>query len=289
MGEKSEDEKVRRILDVDVKEVSLVDRAANLRRFLVIKRLEKDESMGAFETDDERRNTMTKEELEKAKKMKEEEEEEEKKRKAEEEEEEEKKRKAMEEEEEEKKKAMNPAAVAGIIRGLKGAPKEAVDKLVAWLETKKQDSKEKYPYPAPAKKDMEGVSVAVMEDGSVIVSGQEVSKSKKFTSSRTDTLKQVAMQLMKLIGDVDQDTMKAIVDSLKELPEGKSPPSAVRPVGTQKSLEEEEVLKQLRDENEGLKGRVEALEKAKMPSKSVEGNGGTDSQTVKKGLWSGVL
>ena len=47
---KRKDKADRRILDVDVREVSLVDRAANLRRFLILKRLEEDE-MTNFEKD----------------------------------------------------------------------------------------------------------------------------------------------------------------------------------------------------------------------------------------------
>ena len=64
------DDAKRRIVDVEVEEVSLVDRAANLRRFLVIKRFEEENSMGAFQ---ERSNAMTEAELKKAKEIEEEE------------------------------------------------------------------------------------------------------------------------------------------------------------------------------------------------------------------------
>lgn len=52
------DNDTRRLLDIDVDEVSLVDRAANLRRFLVIKRLE-DESMKDLNVEEITKNAKT--------------------------------------------------------------------------------------------------------------------------------------------------------------------------------------------------------------------------------------
>lgn len=41
----------RELLDLDVREVSLVDRPANLREFLIVKRIEGDDPMGVYESD----------------------------------------------------------------------------------------------------------------------------------------------------------------------------------------------------------------------------------------------
>ena len=297
------EEPARQIIDLDVREVSLVDRAANLRQFLVVKKLEEEISMGAFV---KRSEDMTKD-LEKKKVEKAEMEEEEKKKAAEEEE----KKKAAEEEEEEKKKAaeeeeakrkaaeegggegapkepeekaVNPSAIAAMLTKLEGAPKEAVEQLVSWAESQAKEGEDGGEEKSLLKALGNGVQVAVMQDGTVVVGGQTVQKSKNFTSARTNTLKDVALQLMKLIGDVDEKAMKDMLGTIKEFPTGKSPASAVRPVGTQKSLESlEEVIKQ-------LQGKIEKLENARPVSKSVENDGGTDKEKpVEKGLWGNVL
>lgn len=306
MPEDLKEKEVRRILDVDVREVSLVDRAANLRQFLVVKRLEED--MGAF-TSNERSGVMA--ELEKGKKMTKEEEEELKRKKEEEEkagkpakkeEEEEKAGKPkmkdeeekagkppMDEEEEadaeKKKKAMNPAAVAGMLEGLKGKglPKSALDEVITWLKEQKAGApcatpEDKYPSPQGKKKNL---SVSVLEDGSVVVEGEQINKSRKFTEARTSTVKEVVTQLVNLLNEVDEDAAKALVASFKELPCGKAPESYNPAVGTTKALEQEVAQ---------LTKRLEDIEKARQPSKSVSGEGGTDRQTnVKKCLWDGVL
>lgn len=288
----------RRILDVDVREVSLVDRAANLHQFLVIKRLE-DQLMPAFE--EERGQTMR--DAEKSKKKVEEMSDEEKK-KAEEMTDEEKKKAKMEEEakrqaaarDEEKQKAMNPAAIAGMLRGLKGAglPKSAVDSLISWLETQKQNDNYPYPYPKAKTKSMDGVQVAIMDDGGIFVAGQPVVKAKKFTESRTNTVREIVTQLMQLLNEVDQDAVKALVDGFsKEVTEGPGVASMVRPQGIsgmQKSDIDFKAEMEKRDTQiADLQKRLDEALGTRQPSKSVGGEGGTDHKTVKKSMWDGVL
>jgi hypothetical protein len=309
-------DKTRRILDVDVREVSLVDRAANLRQFLVLKRLS-EEDMGAF-IDEERSESVTK-----AKKEVEAKEEEAKEEEAKEEEAKEEKdakkdgapaaadqkkagkpkkkeddaadeEEAPEDEEaevacESKKKGMNPGAIAGMLNGLKGKglPSKAVEEVVAWLESQKKSGA---PAPegaesAPAsKKGMKkNLAVAIMEDGSIIVEGEEISKARKFTESRTGTVKEVVTQLLNLLHDVDADAAKAVVGSFSQLPLGSVPASEVKPQGT-----EGKVSKQLEDENAELKKRLEVLEKSRADSKGLPGDQ-TDGKPVKKSLWNNVL
>ena len=314
-------DQTRRILDVDVREVSLVDRAANLRQFLVLKRLT-EEDMGAFidersevvkaKKDDEVKEDEAKEEAEKeaAKKagkpkLKEDEEKEEveeadkaakkagkpkKKEEGDEEEED------AEVECQEKKKAMNPMAVAGMLQGLKGKglPSEAVKEVVAWLESQKKSGKPDPSEEAPPDEEVEAsekkkrgmkknLAVAIMEDGSIIVEGEEISKARKFTESRTGTVKEVVTQLLNLLHDVDSDAAKAVVSSFSQLPLGSVPASEVKPLGT-----EGKVSKQLEEENAELKKRLETLEKSRSDSKELPGDK-TDGAQVKKSLWNGVL
>lgn len=287
----------RRILDVDVNEVSLVDRAANLRRFLVIKRREEEEVMGAFKTDDVEKKKQMEEEEEK-KKAKEEEEAKEKA-KAKEEEEAKEKAKAKEEEEA-KEKAMNPKAIAGMLRGLKGAPKEAVSQVVDWLEAQKaakQEEEDEYPSPkAKAKKSVDGdvePAVQMFDDGTIVVKGQPVYKGKKFTASRTNAIKDVTMTLLKLIGEVDPETMKSIEEALKALPRDPKWTPAIQATGTsgaKKAAEEEEdkEKKDLKKQVAELTKRLESIEETRKASTALEGDD-TDKKDVKKGLWDGVL
>lgn len=304
MPDEERSEVRRRILDVDVNEVSLVDRAANLRRFLVVKRNdEEDKKMGAFKSD---------EAVEKAKKPDEEEEMKAKAKAAEEEEEEKKKaadeKAKAEAEEEEKKKAMNPSAIAGMLRGLKGAPKE-VKAVIDWLDSKKaekQDEEEEdYPSPKAKAKTKKSVdegdlpAVQVMQDGSVIVSGQPVHKGKKFTASRTSAIKDVTMTLLKLIGEVDPDTMKSIEEALKELPKDPKWNQGVKATGTGDSVklgkqeeEEDEEKAALKKEVADLKKRLEKIEEERPVSKSIDEEGGTEKKKVEKSdgvSWKGII
>lgn len=293
----------QRIVDLEVNEVSLVDEAANLKRFLVVKRLE-GKPMGAFKNErsvemamdikkkKEDVDKMTPEEkakLEEENKKKSQEEEE----KAKKEEEEKKQKKAAEEEAEKIIKAMNPAALIGMINGLKGAPKGAVDNLVQWLESKKENGDmDEENDKESKKKSMEGLALAIHEDGTVVVSGQTVSKGKKFTPGRTNTLKEVATQLMQLISDVDEEEAKSLIAQFKELPQGKSPKSEVRPVEVSKSTGEGlvAILGQITEQNKEITKRLEAIETARTPSQSLDEEGGTDVPVNKSnGTWGNIL
>jgi hypothetical protein len=189
-------------------------------------------------------------------------------------------------EDEEACKAMNPAAVAGMLRGLKGAPKE-IKAVIEWLDSKKTgkpEEEDKYPSPKGTTKSIDGAAVVIMDDGSVHVAGQQVTKSRKFTEGRTNTVKEVVTQLVNLLNEVDEEAAKAVLASFKELPAGKAPLSEVRPTGTAGTT------KGIEDLLTDISKRLETIEKARVPSKSVADDGGTDGEKeVKKSLWSGVL
>jgi hypothetical protein len=284
MEQKEELKPTRRIMDVNVREVSLVDRAANLRSFLVVKRLEgnMDETVKGEEVrkaeDPERVETpnpeISKEEpkTEVASTEPEKVEAEKACGSGDEEDEEEMKRKNSKKSEEEK--GMNPAAISAILRSMKGAPKEAVKEIVSWLESKKSDSE------ANVSKDLQKES----ED--------EIQKSKRFTPSRTESLKKTALDLLKLLGEIDVEAMKSIVDSFKSSNVAKQEGEKEMDQKSEKDPNVEKLESELTETKAKLEEKtkkLEEIEKSRLPSKSVEGEGGTDKKETKKSFWTGVL
>lgn len=124
------------------------------------------------------------------------------------------------------------------------------------------------------------------------VLGMSVQKAKAFTPKREEALKAAVETL--------QELMKEL--TMQSIPTGGSPSTTVPtspmygPATTMaltKSIEGlQEILTAKLDEVQsvakGLTERVEAIEKVATPSKSVEGDGGTDTKT-QKSFWSGVL
>jgi len=294
MEQKEELKPTRRIMDVNVREVSLVDRAANLRSFLVVKRLEgnmdktvKDEVVQKAENpekvetpnpeipkDEPKTEVVVTEpekvEAEKACGGSKDED----KKKAESEKacgggmKDEDKKKSEEE------KGMNPAAVAAILRNMKGAPKEAVKEIVSWLEAKKSDGE------ANVSKDLQQES----ED--------EIQKSKRFTPSRTESLKKTALDLLKLLGEIDVEAMKSIVDSFKSSNVAKQEGEKQMDQKSEKDPNVEKLESELTETKAKLEEttkKLEEIEKSRLPSKSVDGEGGTDKKETKKSFWTGVL
>jgi len=387
MGEKEHDEEnPRRILDVDVKEVSLVDRPANLRKFLVIKRL-KEEEMGAFqaEVDDLLKNEdggdfkLTFESIaELVKALPEGETEPDA---------------FWESEHEEIVKAL-PADLAKAIREvsswmkrlsrMKGAPGPAIARVLTFLgkvvggkypypkpvakaeeipteeEAKKALSEEmskaitsimefmakaangklpipeadkdevakavpadlaaaikrvvsflnkvvggQYPYPkpgeeakaAPAKKSDEGdddpaadaetPAVQVMDDGTVIVKGQAVSKGKKFTATRTSAIKDVALSLIKLLGEVGDDaTRKALGDALKAITGEAAPAAAV-----QKSADPDPEVVELKKQLAEVTEKLEKILKERPAPAPVDDDAVKAAELAKaeEGFWGNIV
>lgn len=119
---------------------------------------------------------------------------------------------------------------------------------------------------------------------------------KAFTGRRTQALTEASAKLLEMLKEVDEEAFKRTVSQLvgKELPKDVSVESEVRPTPTQKSAGGNDeppawaadIVKQLSAQND----RLEAIEKARSPSTSVDGAGGTDDPTkVEKSFWHGVL
>lgn len=289
--DQSELQASRRILDVDVREVSLVDRAANLRRFVIIKRLEDDMenagkegdvsavsqsadsgNSGSVQTETPPNNPeAVKTDTEKACGGKKDDED---------------KKKAQEEEEEEKKKAAEAKKAEEVKKAQEEEAKKAED----------------------AKKAEEAKSSNQVSDQTANPPVQvDVDKSKRVTPARVDSLKKAALELLKLIGEIDSEAVKSIVGSFATSNVNKEKPMEAKPeknpeieklekelTETKTNLEKEladskakleETSKRLDETNK----KLEDIEKSRQPSKSVEGQGGTDKKETKKSFWSGVL
>ena len=337
---------VRTILELDVDEVSLVDRAANLRRFLVIKRLE-EVKMPNFETDldvviqkgdtgkvsdwlkkaleveDAPKDEITKvielladvEKADAAAKAKPEEE------------------VAEKEVPEDLKTAITE--VAGWMKKMSkgpGAPTAAIGRVTAFLG---QVAGGKYPKPSGKKKqtDEEKEAAAkkakeeedekkrkadeakqaeakkaagagdeidalvIKSDGTVVVNGAAMVKGKKFTASRTNQMKEMALSLIKLLGEVgDEETTKALVDAVKAMPTSPKFTSGV-PAKPAEGVKKDEDGEPPADEEKAklektiveLQKRLGDLESARPASAAVETDGEDGKTDIQKSFWGGRI
>lgn len=119
-----------------------------------------------------------------------------------------------------------------------------------------------------------------------------VEKAKRFTPKREKAFKAALEALTTLAKEL----------GMTEIPTGASPPVST-PKGAMygassvpiaKALEDlaskiETAISGVQETTKSLGERVEQIEKARMPSQSVEDEGGTDTQETKKSFWSGVL
>jgi uncharacterized protein Yka (UPF0111/DUF47 family) len=124
----------------------------------------------------------------------------------------------------------------------------------------------------------------------LIALGSAVEKAKRFTPKREMAFKAALAALTNLAKEL----------GMMEIPVGQSP-STSTPKGTMfgassvsKSLEElaskvEGMVVEVKETTKRLEEKVERIEKARKPSKSVESEGGTDDKSVKKNFWSGIL
>lgn len=159
----------------------------------------------------------------------------------------------------------------------------------------------KYPYPTPgteakpaggtptpAKKsdgdggavDEEVPAVQVMDDGTVIVKGQPVSKGKKFTPTRTSAIKEVALSLIKLLGEVgDDSTHKALGDALKAITgEAATPPPAA---GVQKSVEPDPRVVELEKQLKEVTEKMEKVLKERKAGAAIDDDKPKDAKVKK--------
>jgi hypothetical protein len=191
--------------------------------------------------------------------------------------------------EEDMQKAMNPKAMIGLIEGIKGAPKDAVDKLVGFLEskTKAGGKGDEYPYPKTKSENL----VVVKADGSVEINSQVTKGRKMFTEQRTAMLKDTIISLARMLNEADEDASKAMIEEVKALPSNASVASAVQPTPAKKAskADEEDEVEKLKGEVSKLTKRLAEVEGTRHVSKSASEEGTDEKTKIQKSLWSGLL
>jgi hypothetical protein len=117
-----------------------------------------------------------------------------------------------------------------------------------------------------------------------------IEKAKRFTPKREATLKEALEKLASLAKEL----------GMEDVPVGESPnvtPPAGATYGASsiaKAIEGikaqfETMVTEVQQTTKSLGDRLEKIEKVRMPSNSVENAGGTDTQETKKSFWSGIL
>lgn len=123
----------------------------------------------------------------------------------------------------------------------------------------------------------------------------ELQKSKRITPARTESLKKAALELLKLIGEIDSEAIKSIVGSFTSSNVAKQEQEKSMDAKTEKVEKNPEVekleteLNETKAKLEETTKRLDEIEKSRQPSKSVEAAGGTDKVDTKKSFWTGVL
>lgn len=158
-----------------------------------------------------------------------------------------------------------PANLVAAIKSIVGFLNKAVSGQYPWekpgtaeakpVATQKSDEVDNPAAAAAAAAEIPAVQI--MDDGTVVVKGDTVSKGKKFTPTRTSAIKDVALSLIKLLGEVgDDSTNKALGDALKAITGSEAAPAPAAAVATQKSADPDpavvELKKQLAEVNEKL-------------------------------------
>lgn len=301
--------KGREILKLKAKEVSMVDRPAILREFLVVKRQTED-NMGAFESENtqaepqgdtliEAMTWKSYEDIDKALPID--------------------LRNAI--------KAVS--AFLGKSKSAEGAPTKEIERVMAFLgkveggkypypsaegmtkaekkpeemtpeeqkkaeeEQKKKEAEEKAKQEA-AQKNAEGFMIKITPDGGVEMSGQPVSKAGKaqFTTTRSNDLKDAVEKLLKMLAGVDVDATKGIIEELVKstLPADLKWTSGTQAVPASVKKVLEEVVEPVNKRLEEIGTKVEAMEKSRPAPQSSGGDGDTHEEHVNKGqnTWDGL-
>jgi len=296
----------RRFLDLKVNEISLVDLPANQKEFAVVKRLQEEEmpdeiknqasaddvekKAEAEETKDE--NKAVEEAMGKVVSMveglvqkKEAEEKDEEKEEVKEEVKEEAEEKAEEktekaEEKTEKAESKNRSIFKQqlVENGIEG---DALESALKKFDDQMNDDNEKVEKREEAVEDKETQILEALESS--------ILKAKRFTPGRMKTLKSVV------------DTLQSLMKELTpiQMNEEANQPEASFPTGIDTSVSKaiekmagvfEEKMTEMAETNKSLNDRVEAIEKVRNPSASIEEEGDTDKEAkVEKSFWGDVL
>jgi len=119
-----------------------------------------------------------------------------------------------------------------------------------------------------------------------------VEKAKRFTPKREKAFKAALEALTGLAKELGMMEIAVGASPPVSTPKGAMYGASSVPIA--KALEEltgkiEAVVSGVQETTKSLGERVEKIEDTRMPSKSVEGEGGTDTQKTEKSFWSGIL
>jgi hypothetical protein len=277
---KKKPDEANEILELFVQEVSVVDRPANLRDFLVIKRNTKEATMGAFVQDPKVESTELVEkldwtDLEKA---------------------------ALPDD----LKKMIDSAVAWMKKNASadGAPKDEILAAAALLS---KVASGKFPGAAPKEKvdddkdkdkdnknkdddkDKKKSLLSVLDDGSLEIGGEPIEKGKsQFTSQRVESLKSALAPLFGIYAQVDVDGAKEMVQALvKDTLSGEVKWTEKRVQDVDLSEQIKKAMQPVLDGLTEIGKRVDSIEKTRPAPQSEPGDGDT---TVKKSdnVWDGL-
>jgi hypothetical protein len=117
-----------------------------------------------------------------------------------------------------------------------------------------------------------------------------VEKAKRMTPKREAAMKAALATLNQLAKEMGMEEIPVDSSPGVSTPSGASfGASSITKALTDLTAKLEGALATVEETTKSLGERVEKIEKTRMPSQSVEDEGGTDSQTVEKSFWAGVL
>jgi len=284
MATKDQLAKARELLDLDVREVSLVDRPANLRPFLIVKRQTEDH-LGEFEIEPSVVEWLEKvavspgaptesiraltavlaggEPVDPKQETK--------------------------DQAEDQAVDQNATAAEPTAEPVTKTEPAAEPETVTEAEPAAEPVAKNEPMAEPDPDDQP--MVVIKRDGSIHVSGQQVQKAKTFGKAKTATLQNAVSALAKLLGDVSEDALKAAMLPYSDPTKKVDTTKAVDPEQTNTADPIELITKAVASALEPITKRLDEIEKTRNPSQSVEGDGGTESRQTKvnKSIWAGVL
>lgn len=172
-----------------------------------------------------------------------------------------------------------------------GAPREAISQVAKILTGMKTGNPETAPAAEGDPEPADVPSVQVFDDGRVIVAGNVVNKSRRFTQSRTKQIAETVASMVKLLQEVDEEAFKGLVASFTKTTKAEGDTTPAEPAaGEPKS---DDAIAKLTEKVDGIAKKLDDVESARAPSKASDGDDTAGADPVKKndegGLWSGVL
>lgn len=247
---------LRRFVDLEVDEVSLVDSPANEKEFAILKRVE-DEMPGDVKEVIEKEATSNDEKLE--------------------------------------EKTVSKEVTVDPEKVVNEAVTKAIEKVTGLIETiakKENEKNEEEPAKEVAEKVGEEKPEVAPEAVPEVIpeatpEAVEVEKAKSFTPTRIQALKDVAATIQALVGEIAEAAQpeKEVSKSAEKDETHEVFKSLVESLGELKTS-----FQSFQETSKSLSGRLDEIEKTVQPSQSVEDEGGTDTEVKKdNNIWKGLL